>query len=83
MSPANGGRYQRQGSESRRELWEEEDKEDDEYPLGREPLPLQDLGSKEGGGGIVRTLDVDVTYQDHMGRVVSSDQRVQDAREAV
>lgn len=80
-TPVKGGGYQKQGSESRKELRE---KEEDEHPLGGEPLPLQDLARREArGGGIVRQVDVDITYQDHMGRAVTSDQRVQDAREAV
>ncbi|KAL8920327.1 MAG: hypothetical protein Q9208_006298 [Pyrenodesmia sp. 3 TL-2023] len=77
----DGTPYQKQGSESRKELREKVEEEGGEHSL-----PLQDFHGRRqerGGGGIVRQVDVDITYQDHMGRAVTSDQRVQDAREAV
>ena len=61
-------------------MWE---KEDDEYAFGGEPLPMQDLEKRRGGSGIVRQVDVDVTYHDHMGRAVTTDERVREAMEAV
>ncbi|KAL8989292.1 MAG: hypothetical protein Q9177_001789 [Variospora cf. flavescens] len=76
-----GRRYQKQGFGTPSDLWE---KEEDEYPLGGgEPLPLHDMGSNVGRGQIKRQVDVDITFQDHMGRAMTSDHRVQDAREAV
>ncbi|KAL9020024.1 MAG: hypothetical protein Q9185_002712 [Variospora sp. 1 TL-2023] len=76
-----GRRYQKPGFGTRSDLWE---KEEDEYPLGGgEPLPLHDMGSNVGRGQIKRQVDVDITFQDHMGRAMTSDHRVQDAREAV
>ncbi|KAI4118361.1 MAG: hypothetical protein LQ345_001582 [Seirophora villosa] len=81
VSPGKGRRFPNHGFGSRTELWE---KEDDEYPLGGEPsLPSLELGPKVRGGQIMRQVDVDVTYHDHSGRAVTSDPRVQDAREAV
>ncbi|KAL8974426.1 MAG: hypothetical protein Q9197_001331 [Variospora fuerteventurae] len=76
-----GRRYQKQEFGTRSDLWE---KDEDEYPLGGgEPLPLHDMGSNVGRGQIKRQVDVDITFQDHMGRAMTSDHRVQDAREAV
>lgn len=76
------------GGRRRREQWESED--DDEYPslsLGSaDPLPMQDLAERKEEsdvGGIVRQVDVDVVYHDQLGQAITTDQRVQDAREAV
>ncbi|KAL9010264.1 MAG: hypothetical protein Q9173_004783 [Seirophora scorigena] len=81
VAPAKGRRFPNHGFGSRTDLWV---KEEDEYPLGGEPSsPSLELGTKVRGGKIMRQVDVDVTYQDHPGRAVTSDQRVQHAREAV
>ncbi|KAL8655468.1 MAG: hypothetical protein Q9210_000866 [Variospora velana] len=70
LPPTKGGWYQKQGFGSQSDLWE---KEEDEYPLGGgEPLPLQDMGRNVGRGQIKRQVDVDITFQDHMGRAVTT-----------
>lgn len=75
------------GGKHRREEWESES--DELSSLGKERVSMRELipGRREKGGkGMIMRqvdVDVDVTYQDPMGRVQASDQRVQDAREAV
>ena len=83
-SATSGGYVKQESGILRRSLqWGDDD--EDGYPLGREPLPLAPLGTKQpdSPAGIVRKVDVDVTYHHNLGQGISSDSKAQSAKETV